>query len=163
MHWRGHADVMDARATYDDVVTDVRRELADRMGELADAGVRPEQVVLDPGLGFAKAGSDNWPLLARLDEIASLGRPVLVGASRKRFLGHLLAGPDGVPAPPLRRDGATAAVTALAAHAGAWCVRVHEVAGSADAVRVAAALHAGLRAGRHAGTGGTQTDGDLRT
>ena len=139
MHWRGHADVMDSRATYDDVVTDVRRELAQRMDELAAAGVRAEQVVLDPGLGFAKAGSDNWPLLARLDEIASLGRPVLVGASRKRFLGHLLTGPDGAPAPPLARDGATAAISALAAHAGAWCVRVHEVAGSADAVRVAAA------------------------
>ncbi len=147
MHWRGHADVMESRATYDDVVTDVRRELADRTAELADAGVRPEQVVLDPGLGFAKTGSDNWPLLARLDEIVSLGRPVLVGASRKRFLGHLLAGPDGTPAPPLRRDGATAAVTALAAHAGAWCVRVHEVAGSADAVRVAAALRAALPVG----------------
>ena len=72
---------------------------------------------------------------------------MLVGASRKRFLGHLLAGPDGVPAPPLRRDGATAAVSALAARAGAWCVRVHEVAGSADAVRVAAALRAALPAG----------------
>jgi dihydropteroate synthase len=159
MHWRGHADVMESRATYDDVVTDVRAELADRAAELAAAGARPEQVVLDPGLGFAKAGSDNWPLLARLDEIRSLGRPVLVGASRKRFLGHLLAGPDGEPVPPGRRDGATAAISALAAHAGAWCVRVHEVAGSADAVRVAAAWrdaqrevqHAGQRAHPHAG------------
>jgi dihydropteroate synthase len=156
MHWRGHADVMESRAAYDDVVTDVRRELADRVAELADAGARPGQVVLDPGLGFAKTGSDNWPLLARLDEIVSLGRPVLVGASRKRFLGHLLAGPDGTPAPPLRRDGATAAVTALAAHAGAWCVRVHEVAGSADAVRVAAALRAARAA---SDTGGTRRPG----
>jgi dihydropteroate synthase len=157
MHWRGHADVMESHARYDDVVTDVRRELADRMGELADAGVRPDQVVLDPGLGFAKEGSDNWPLLARLDEIVSLGRPVLVGASRKRFLGHLLAGPDGVPAPPLRRDGATAAVTALAARAGAWCVRVHEVAGSADAVRVAAAWQAGHHAGQGAAHDGRRS------
>ncbi|WP_298461848.1 dihydropteroate synthase [uncultured Cellulomonas sp.] len=139
MHWRGHADVMEARTDYDDVVEDVRRELADRLAELAGAGVDPAQVVLDPGLGFAKQGSDNWPLLAHLDRVASLGRPVLVGASRKRFLGHLLAGPDGVPVPPARRDAATAAVSALAARAGAWCVRVHEVAGSADAVRVAAA------------------------
>nr|WP_146905602.1 dihydropteroate synthase [Cellulomonas aerilata] len=159
MHWRGHADVMDSRATYDDVVADVRRELAERCAELATAGVRPDQVVLDPGLGFAKSGTDNWPLLARLDEIASLGRPVLVGASRKRFLGHLLAGPDGVPAPPLRRDAATAAVTALAAHAGAWCVRVHEVAGSADAVRVAAALRSAgeQQAGRHRGPDGRRS------
>jgi dihydropteroate synthase len=139
MHWRGHADVMDSRDDYGDVVADVRRELAGRVAALRAAGVRDEQVVLDPGLGFAKAGASNWPLLARLPELVADGFPVLVGASRKRFLGHLLAGPDGEPAPPLARDGATAAVSALAAVAGAWCVRVHEVAGSADAVRVAAA------------------------
>ncbi|WP_307490690.1 dihydropteroate synthase [Cellulomonas humilata] len=139
MHWRGHADVMDDLDDYDDVVTDVRRELAARVAALRAAGVRDEQVVLDPGLGFAKAGSSNWPLLARLPELVADGFPVLVGASRKRFLGHLLAGPEGEPAPPLARDRATAAVSALAAAAGAWCVRVHEVAGSADAVRVAAA------------------------
>lgn len=143
MHWRGHADVMDDLDDYDDVVTDVRRELAARVAALRAAGVRDEQVVLDPGLGFAKAGSSNWPLLARLPELVADGFPVLVGASRKRFLGHLLAGPDGEPAPPLARDRATAAVSALAAAAGAWCVRVHEVAGSADAVRVAAAWQRG--------------------
>jgi len=143
MHWRGHADVMDANDRYDDVVADVRRELAERVAALRAAGVHDEQVVLDPGLGFAKAGSSNWPLLARLPELVADGFPVLVGASRKRFLGHLLAGPDGEPAPPLARDGATAAVSALAAQAGAWCVRVHEVAGSADAVRVAAAWRSG--------------------
>lgn len=92
MHWRGPSDVMDSLATYDDVVRDVRDELAARLDALVAAGVRPEQVVLDPGLGFAKPGSDNWPLLAHLDVLAALGRPVLVGASRKRFLGHLLAG-----------------------------------------------------------------------
>jgi len=143
MHWRGHADVMDTLATYDDVVTDVRRELAQRVASLRAAGVRDAQVVLDPGLGFAKPGEDNWPLLARLDELVADGFPVLVGASRKRFLGHLLAGPDGEPAPPDARDRATTAVTALAASVGAWCVRVHEVAGSADAVRVAAAWRGG--------------------
>lgn len=145
MHWRGHADVMDALATYDDVVTEVRDELARRLEELTAAGVRPEQVVLDPGLGFAKPGRDNWPLLAHLDVLLALGRPVLVGASRKRFLGHLLAAPGGEPAPPERRDAATAAVSALAAAAGAWCVRVHDVAPSADAVRVAAAWTAAGR------------------
>ena len=139
MHWRGHAQEMDDLAVYADVVADVRDELAQRMTELADAGVRPEQVVLDPGLGFAKPGSDNWPLLAHLDVLAGLGRPLLVGASRKRFLGHLLAGPDGAPAPPEARDAATAAVSALCAAAGVWCVRVHDVPGSADAVRVGAA------------------------
>ncbi|WP_448062711.1 dihydropteroate synthase [Cellulomonas hominis] len=139
MHWRGHADVMDELDRYDDVVTDVRRELAERVVGLRAAGVHDEQVVLDPGLGFAKPGASNWPLLARLPELVADGFPVLVGASRKRFLGHLLAAPDGTPAPPLERDGATAAISALAAAGGAWCVRVHEVRGSADAVRVAAA------------------------
>ncbi|HEY8717966.1 dihydropteroate synthase [Pengzhenrongella sp.] len=154
MHWRGHADVMDSYDVYDDVVADVCRELSTRLDELRAAGVRDEQVVLDPGLGFAKPGSSNWPLLAHLDALASLGRPVLVGASRKRFLGHLLAGPDGEPAPPLERDHATAAVTALAAAAGAWCVRVHEVRGSADAVRVAAAWSAAATRS----TGGRRND-----
>lgn len=151
MHWRGPSDVMDSLAEYDDVVADVRRELAERVEQLRAAGVREEQIVLDPGLGFAKPGADNWPLLARLGELVADGFPVLVGASRKRFLGHLLAGPDGAPAPPLARDGATHAVTALAALAGAWCVRVHDVAGSADAVRVAAAWRAGGEAPRHRG------------
>nr|WP_143762300.1 dihydropteroate synthase [Isoptericola variabilis] len=143
MHWRGHADVMDDLEVYDDVVTDVRDELAERLAALHDAGVRPEQVVVDPGLGFSKAGALNWPLLAHLDALHSLGRPVLVGASRKRFLGHLLAGvrgdPEGEPVPPLGRDDATAAVSALAAASGAWCVRVHAARASVDAVRVAAA------------------------
>jgi len=152
MHWRGHADVMDDLDAYDDVVTDVRRELAARVSALRAAGVADDQIVLDPGLGFAKAGASNWPLLARLPELVADGFPVLVGASRKRFLGHLLARADGEPAPPLARDGATAAVSALAAAAGAWCVRVHEVAGSADAVRVAAAWQAG-GTGTDAGAG----------
>lgn len=139
MHWRGHADVMDELQEYDDVVTDVRDELEARLAALCDAGVRPEQVIFDPGLGFAKAGSLNWPLLAHLDVLHQLGRPVLVGASRKRFLGHLLADQAGHPAPPRARDDATAAVSALSAAAGAWCVRVHTVRASADAVQVAAA------------------------
>ena len=142
MHWRGHADVMDTFDDYTDVVTDVRRELAARVAALREAGVHDDQVVLDPGLGFAKPGASNWPLLARLPELVADGFPVLVGASRKRFLGHLLAHPDGEPAPPLARDDATAAISALAAAAGAWCVRVHDVKASADAVRVAAAWQA---------------------
>ncbi len=153
MHWRGHADVMDDLAVYDDVVTDVRDELAERLDELVAVGVRPEQVVLDPGLGFAKPGRDNWPLLANLDVLSALGQPLLVGASRKRFLGHLLAGPDGVPVAPAERDRATAAVSALCAAAGAWCVRVHDVPGTADAVRVGAAWLAGRRP-RDEGHGG---------
>ena len=151
MHWRGHADVMDANDAYDDVVADVRRELADRVTAMRAAGVRDEQMVLDPGLGFAKAGASNWPLLARLPELVGDGFPVLVGASRKRFLGHLLAGPDGEPARPLARDEATHAVTTLVAAAGAWAVRVHDVRGSAHAVRVAAAWR---RAGGRISGGG---------
>ncbi|MBI9116240.1 dihydropteroate synthase [Sanguibacter suaedae] len=154
MHWRGPADVMDRLDDYGDVVVDVRDELQQRVEALTGAGVRREQLVLDPGLGFSKAGSANWPLLARLDELAALDLPVLVGASRKRFLGHLLADADGTPAPPLERDGATAAVSTLAAAAGAWCVRVHDVPGSVDAVHVAQAwLGARRRSGR-------ETDGD---
>ena len=151
MHWRGHADVMDSLAQYDDVVSDVRRELAERVAELRAAGVADHQVVLDPGLGFAKPGSANWPLLARLPELVADGFPVLVGASRKRFLGHLLAGEDGVPVGPAQRDAATAAVSALAAASGAWCVRVHEARGTADAVRVAARWRAAAPSGEDEG------------
>src|SRR5665648_136174 len=154
MHWRGPSDVMDDLAVYDDVVRNVRDELALRLDDLIAAGVAREQVVLDPGLGFAKPGSDNWPLLAHLDVLAELGRPVLVGASRKRFLGHLLAGPDGVPVRPDGRDRATAAVSALCAVARAWCVRVHDVPGSVDAVRVGAAWLAARDAAPAAKDGG---------
>jgi dihydropteroate synthase len=139
MHWRGPSDTMESLATYDDVVTDVVTELSARLDDLVAAGVDPRQVLLDPGLGFAKRAHHNWSLLAHLDRLLALGRPVVVGASRKRFLGAVVAGPDGSPAPVDARDEATTATTALAAVAGAWCVRVHEVAGSVDAVRVAVA------------------------
>ena len=139
MHWRGHSDRMDDLAQYDDVVADVAAELAQRADALLAVGISSDRLVLDPGLGFAKTGDHNWRLLGHLDAITALGFPVLVGASRKRFLGHLLAGADGKPASASDRDRATAATSALAAAAGAWCVRVHDVASSADAVRVAAA------------------------
>jgi dihydropteroate synthase len=139
MHWRGPSTVMEQLATYDDVVRDVRSELSARLSAAVAAGVDPAYVVLDPGLGFAKNGQHNWQLLAHLDALDALGRPLLVGASRKRFLGDLLAVDGAAPPPTDERDGATAAVSALAAAAGVWCVRVHEPAGSLDAVRVAAA------------------------
>jgi dihydropteroate synthase len=138
MHWRGHSSEMMSRTGYTDVVADVRDEVAERVAAAVTTGVAEERIVVDPGIGFAKEPSDNWPLLARLDALQELGRPVLVGASRKRFLGEVLADADG-PRPVDRRDDATAAVSALAAAAGAWCVRVHDAAASADAVRVAAA------------------------
>jgi len=146
MHWRGPSAGMEALAVYDDVVADVRAELHARVDALVGAGLDPRQLVLDPGLGFAKTAEHNWHLLAALDELADLGRPLLVGASRKRFLGSLLAGPDGAPLPPGARDAATAATSALAAAAGVWAVRVHAVRESADAVRVAAAVAAARRA-----------------
>jgi dihydropteroate synthase len=141
MHWRGHARSMQDKAVYTDVVAEVRKELAERMDKVVSAGVDPESIVLDPGLGFAKTAEHNWPLLAHLDVLLELGRPLLVAASRKTFLGRLLAAEDGTGAlrPPRGRDDATAAVSALAAAAGAWAVRVHEVPASLDAVKVAAA------------------------
>ncbi len=142
MHWRGPSTVMEELTAYDDVVRDVRSELGARLQAAAAAGVDPAFVVLDPGLGFAKESQHNWRLLAQLDVLAGLGRPLLVGASRKRFLGTVLAGPDGQPPPTQERDDATAAVTALAAAAGVWCVRVHEPASNLDAVRVGAAWRA---------------------
>ena len=140
MHWRGHSADMADRAVYDDVVADVVAELRAGLDRLVDAGVDAEQVVLDPGLGFAKTGEHNWALLAHLDALHSLGRPLLVGASRKGFLGTLLADAAGEPRPMAERDAATAAVSALAAWSGAWGVRVHEVRASLDAVRVVAAV-----------------------
>jgi len=142
MHRRGDSRDMYAEATYDDVVADVRRELCRRVDAALTAGVRAERIVVDPGLGFAKHPEHDLALVAGLDRIVDLGFPVLVGASRKRFLGALLALPDGRPRPPGRRDSATLATSVLAARAGAWGVRVHDVAGSADAVRVVAAVAA---------------------
>ena len=145
VHWRGHSRDMYSRATYTDVVGEVRDELARRVGEVVAAGVAPDRIVVDPGLGFGKRPEHNWPLLTHLAEIGVLGGhtfPVLVGASRKRFLGNVLAGPDGTPRPFEDCDEATVAISALAATAGAWCVRVHQVRANADAVRVAAAWRA---------------------
>ena len=139
MHWRGHSAAMQSHAEYVDVVAEVRVELEKRLDEVVAAGVDPENVVLDPGIGFAKTADHNWALLAHLGELREIGRPLLVGASRKSFLGSLLA-VDGVPRPTDDRDDATAAVTALVAASGAWAVRVHEVPANVDAVRVVAAI-----------------------
>ncbi|MFC4533724.1 dihydropteroate synthase [Sphaerisporangium dianthi] len=143
MHWRGHSHEMEGRAAYSDVVTEVIEELRKRVDSVLAEGVAERQIVVDPGLGFAKRPEHNWPLLAAIGRLNELGYPVIVGASRKRFLGRLLADPDGTPRPFARSDDATLAVTALAAHAGAWCVRVHQVRPNADAVRVAAAWQGG--------------------
>jgi dihydropteroate synthase len=144
MHWRGHSHDMDTRAVYADVVREVTDELRARISAIVREGADPAQLIVDPGLGFAKRPEDNhnWTLLAHLDALTALGHPVLVAASRKRFLGRLLAAPDGTPRPFAESDDATVAITALAAAAGAWCVRVHNVRPNADAVRATAAWKA---------------------
>lgn len=132
MHWRGHSDTMAARATYADTVGEVRDELLARVDALVGAGVDPARIVLDPGLGFAKHAAHDWQLLGSLDAITGLGHRVLVGASRKRFLGRLLA--DGAAVED--RDLPTAVVSALSARAGAWAVRVHDAASTRAALAV---------------------------
>jgi dihydropteroate synthase len=155
MHWRGHSREMYAAARYGDVVTEVSAELTARVEDVVAAGVAPEQLVLDPGLGFAKRAEHNWALLAGLDRLVGLGLPVLVGASRKTFLGRLLADAEGAPRPAEQRDAATVATTVLAAEAGAWGVRVHDAGASADAVRTVAAVRA-VRGARPVGHSGTR-------
>ena len=143
MHWRGHADHMQDHTVYADVVADVVAEVRPRVDAAVAAGVRPERIAIDPGLGFAKTWDQNWTVLARLGEIVAQGVPVLVGASRKAFLGELLADPaTGERRPAEQRDFATSALSTTIALTGAWCVRVHEVPSSLDAVRVAARLGA---------------------
>ena len=147
MHWRGHSHRMQDRAVYADVVTEVCAELRRRVDAVVAEGVDPSMIVVDPGLGFAKQAEHNWALLVNLSRLSTLDGagqefPVLVGASRKRFLGRLLAAPDGAPRSFAGSDDATVAVTALAAAAGAWCCRVHEVPGNSDAAHVAEAWRA---------------------
>ena len=149
MHWRGHSANMDELATYGDVVAEVVDELAQRMESAVAAGIDRNRIVLDPGLGFAKQVRHNWPLLAHGSALRALGRPVLVGASRKRFLGAVLADASGAARDVTERDDATAAISALAALDGAWGVRVHDVRGSADAVRVARAWRAAREGSTH--------------
>jgi dihydropteroate synthase len=142
MHWRGHSDRMHELATYDDVVREVVEALQRRVEALVSAGVPSGRIVLDPGFGFAKEAEHNWRLLAHLDAVTGLGHRVLVGTSRKRFLGRLPSRPGadvdeaaGLSA-PADRDVATAATSLLAAQAGAWAVRVHDVPTTRDALAV---------------------------
>lgn len=135
MHWRGHSTTMNDLAVYDDVVAEVCAELAGRRDAALAAGIAPDRLVLDPGLGFAKNADHNWALLRRLDAVEALGHPVLLGASRKRFLGELLADASG-PRPPAERDAATTALTTFAAQRRLWAVRTHDVRGQCDAIAV---------------------------
>lgn len=140
MHWRSvSAERPHAAPHYRDVVAEVRDELLASVDAAVSAGVDPGQLMIDPGLGFAKTGQHNWALLHALPQLVATGIPVLLGASRKRFLGTLLAGADGSPRPPDGRETATAVVSALAALHGAWGVRVHDVRATVDALKVVAA------------------------
>ncbi|MHA5052894.1 dihydropteroate synthase [Streptomyces sp. SD15] len=139
MHWRAPSREMERRATYGNVVGEVTFELLERVEELTAAGIDPARIVLDPGLGFAKRAAHDWELLTHLPALRATGFPVLVGASRKRFIGAALSTRAGTEPPPHGRDAATAAVSALAAAAGAFCVRVHDVRASLHAVCMAAA------------------------
>lgn len=135
MHWRGHSKQMVELASYGDVVADVCAELRARVDDAVAAGVAPEKIIIDPGLGFAKAPEHNWQLTRRLHEVIALGPPVLVGASLKRYLGELLAD-SGELRPFEGRRAATVATSVLAVAAGAWGVRVHDVRGTVDALAV---------------------------
>ncbi|MFD5864638.1 dihydropteroate synthase [Agromyces sp. NPDC127015] len=141
MHWRGHSDRMDSLAEYDDVAAEVRDELSARVDALVAVGVDADRIILDPGLGFAKRGEQNWQLLGRLDVLAGLGLPILVGASRKRFLGAMLPAEASV----VERDLPTAVVSVLSAQSGAWGVRVHDVVGTRRALDVLGAWQSGRR------------------
>jgi len=137
MHWRSvRADRPHDVPGYTDVVADVRAELLSAVDAAVGAGVGADKLIIDPGLGFAKAAQHNWALLHALPQLVATGIPVLVGASRKRFLGALLTTPDSTPRPPDGRETATAVVSALSALAGAWGVRVHDVRASVDALKV---------------------------
>ncbi|MBT2515757.1 dihydropteroate synthase [Arthrobacter sp. ISL-30] len=136
-HRRGDARTMDGLADYGNVADEVIAELKGVRDKLYAAGVAPEQIIVDPGLGFSKKEDQNWELLRNIDKFESLGHKVLVAASRKRFIGSLLT-VAGKAAAPEERDYATAAITAICAAGGVWAVRVHDVGPSLDAVKVAA-------------------------
>ena len=131
MHWRGHAKDMESAAQYKNVVSDVKEELEDRVIALTKAGVLPEQIILDPGIGFSKGAEHNWELLRNIDRIALLGFPILVGASRKRFLGDLIGAHSADD-----RESATIALTTYLARSGIWGVRTHSVKPHRDAIAV---------------------------
>jgi dihydropteroate synthase len=136
MHWRGHSEDMQSKASYADVVSEVINELRTQLDAASRVGVALDKLIIDPGFGFAKTAEHNWQLLQRLGEFDVLERPMLAGVSRKSFLGRLLAGADGSPRPAKERDDATTALTAVLALRRIWGVRVHSVRASRDAIAV---------------------------
>lgn len=118
MHWRGHSKEMNSKAIYGDVVVDVISELNERIEAALDAGIHRDKLIIDPGIGFAKEAEHNWAIIDSIDRIVAMGYPVLVGASRKRFLGG--DSPD-------EREQATIELTKRLSSTGVWAVRVHSV------------------------------------
>jgi len=139
-HWRGFSDQMDTLATYDDVAAEVAAELKARVDAALATGVKPAQIVIDPGLGFAKDMQQNWKLVARLEKLEELGYPILVGASRKRFIAGVIEPEEPTEVSNERRDLATAVLTALLLQRKIWGVRVHNVLATSDAIKIVAAL-----------------------
>ena len=135
MHWRGHSSEMNSLTDYINVTSDVRAELEDQVVDVCHSGVDGNRLVLDPGIGFAKTSEQNWSLLSHLETLQELAFPLVIGASRKKFLGELLAA-DGVARPVDQREPATTAITTLLAAANVWAVRVHDVRASRDAIEV---------------------------
>lgn len=153
MHWRGHSRTMQERISYQDVTGEVVDELAQRAAAFIGAGCTPERVILDPGLGFSKTFEHNWHLIATLPDLMALGHRVIVGTSRKGFLGAV-GRPKGAPRAPLERDVATAVTSAYLADLGVWAVRVHDVRSTIDALDVSDALRRaqrGVQAPQHGG------------
>jgi dihydropteroate synthase len=142
-HWRGHSDIMNTMTAYQNVAEEVAKELQARVEAAMLAGVKRESIIIDPGLGFAKDMKQNWQLVARLDEIEKLGLPVLVGASRKRFIAGALDEEEPNSVSHERRDVATAVLTALLMQRKLWGVRVHNVLATVDAINIVGALHEG--------------------
>ena len=139
-HWRGFSETMDSMNNYTSVAKDVAEELIERVSKAEAAGISRDRLIIDPGLGFAKDIAQNWHLVARLDELEKLGLPILVGASRKRFLAGALEPEDAAGVSNQRRDLATAVLTALLLQRKLWGVRVHNVSTTLDAIKVVEAL-----------------------
>jgi len=142
-HWRGHSTLMDDLNQYQDIAKDVARELSERVELAISQGVARDKIVIDPGLGFAKDMKQNWELVARLDELEKLGLPILVGASRKRFIAGVLDGDEPSSVGNERRDMATAVLTALLLQRKLWGVRVHNTLATLDAINIVQALRDG--------------------
>ena len=139
MHWRGHSDRMNELAVYDDPVRQVREEIEQQVAAAVSAGIDSDRIIVDPGIGFAKESDHNWVVLRHVDQFLALGLPILVGASRKRFLGDLLADDAGQPRDPDGRDIATAVLSGLLA-GSVWGLRVHDVQATVDAIKVVRAM-----------------------